>query len=305
MDPNMIEIGNFRIAWYGFFLTLSIFAALEWAKRYLKRWGYDPDQFERTAFWAVIWGVVGARLGYVLTSPSQYLKDPVEIFYIWHGGLSFHGGIIGGLLVFIYYSRRYRAPLMPYLDAVTPGVALGIIAGRLGNFMNGSDTVGRLTTLPFPFGFTWPKSASGFPGVCPGINDISEVYKCAPEALVRGPVHLTQWYGVAIGLILVFLTLRWLAQKRAFGYAFWQFVLWYSLLRSVLEETFRLNPLVWRVYQNDQIGIGLFTLTQLVSIPLVLLALFMLRKLPPGERAATVPVLSPAGQANAKAKKKL
>jgi len=142
--------------------------------------------------------------------------------------------------------------------------------------MNGSDTVGRLTN--WPIGFTWPASASGFPGVCPGINDISEVVRCAPEALVRGPVHFTQLYGALIGLVLLLLSIYWLRQNRAYGYVFWQFVLWYSLLRSVFEETFRLNPLWIKVYLNEQAGIGLFTATQIISIPLIALAIFFLMR---------------------------
>jgi Prolipoprotein diacylglyceryltransferase len=172
MNPTMIQIGPLRIQWYGFLLTLAIFIGFELAKRRLKVWGFDPEKFETVAFFAVVFGVVGARLGYVLTSPGYFLENPVEILYIWHGGLSFHGAILGGALVFLYYYKKKGHPLWPYLDAATPGVALGIIAGRIGNLMNGSDTVGRLTTLPI--GFTWPEWAKGFPGICPGIDDISQ-----------------------------------------------------------------------------------------------------------------------------------
>ncbi|TBH21278.1 prolipoprotein diacylglyceryl transferase [Thermus thermamylovorans] len=271
----MIEIGPLRIQWYGFLLTLAIFVGFALAKRRLRAWGFDADRFETAAFWAVVFGVVGARLGYVLTSPGPFLQNPVEILYVWHGGLSFHGAVLGGGLAFWYLHRFRGHPLWPYLDAATPGVALGIIAGRIGNLMNGSDTVGRLTSLPI--GFTWPEWAVGFPGVCPGIDDISQVYWC--QELVRGPVHLTQVYGALVGLILLPLAYYWLKKKPFYGYAFWNFILWYSLLRSVLEEPFRLNPLWLPVYRNDELGLGLFTATQVVSLPLILLSLYMLRRL--------------------------
>jgi phosphatidylglycerol:prolipoprotein diacylglycerol transferase len=275
MNPTMIQIGPLRIQWYGFLLTLAIFIGFELAKRRLKAWGFDPERFETVAFFAVVFGVVGARLGYVLTSPGYFLENPVEILYGWHGGLSFHGAILGGALVFLYYHKKKGYPLWPYLDAATPGVALGIIAGRIGNLMNGSDTVGRLTTLPI--GFTWPEWAKGFPGICPGIDDISQVYRC--QELLRGPVHLTQIYGALVGLILLPLSFYWLRKKPFYGYAFWQFLLWYSVLRSLLEEPFRLNPLWLPVYRNDELGIGLFTATQVISLPLVLFSLYMLRRL--------------------------
>ena len=275
MDPILIQIGPLTIRWYGFLLTLAIFVAFELAKRRIKAWGLDAERFEAAAFWAVVFGVVGARLFYVLTSWKEFAPNPVSALYIWQGGLSFHGAVLFGALVFYYYHRRYGLPLYPYLDAATPGVALGIVAGRIGNLMNGSDTVGRLTTLPI--GFTWPEWARGVPGVCLGISDISEVYRC--EALVRGPVHLTQVYGALVGVILFFLALYWLKKRPFPGYAFWQFVLWYSLLRSVLEEPFRLNPLWLPVYVNERLGIGLFTATQIFSVPLILLAWVMLRRL--------------------------
>jgi phosphatidylglycerol:prolipoprotein diacylglycerol transferase len=112
---------------------------------------------------------------------------------------------------------------------------------------------------------------------------------------VRGPVHFAQLYGVVIGLVLLLLAVYWLRQNRAYGYVFWQFVLWYSLLRSVFEETFRLNPLWIPVYVGEQAGIGLFTATQIVSVPLIILAVLMLlrwkggRESPPNA-AIAVPV---------------
>jgi phosphatidylglycerol:prolipoprotein diacylglycerol transferase len=121
MNPTMIQIGPLRIQWYGFLLTLAIFIGFELAKRRLKAWGFDPEKFETVAFWAVVFGVVGARLGYVLTSPGYFLENPVEILYIWHGGLSFHGAILGGALVFLYHHKKKGYPLWPYLDAATPG----------------------------------------------------------------------------------------------------------------------------------------------------------------------------------------
>lgn len=276
MSPILFKLGGLEIRWYGLFLVLAIFAGFEIAKRLVKSWGYNPERFEQVTFWAVIWGVIGARVLYVLTSPAEFNANPIEAFYIWKGGLSFHGAILGGILPYIYAYYRHKIPVWAYLDAVVPGIALGIIAGRLGNIMNGSDTVGRLTN--WAVGFTWPTWATGFPGVCKGINDISEVYRCSAGTLVRGPVHFTQAYGVIIGIILLVLAFVWLRQNRAYGYVFWQFVLWYSVLRAGLEETFRLNPLWIKTYLNEQAGIGFFTATQIISIPLIIVAIVMLAR---------------------------
>jgi len=301
MDPILFKLGGLEVRWYGLFLVLAIFAGFEIAKRILKGWGYNPERFEQITFWAVIWGVIGARIGYVLTSPSEFNANPIEALYIWKGGLSFHGAILGGIIPYVYAYYRYQIPVWAYLDAVVPGIALGVIAGRLGNIMNGSDTVGRLTT--WPIGFTWPVWAKGFPGVCKGINDISEVSQClATGTLVRGPVHFTQLYGVIIGLILLLLAFYWMRQNRAYGYVFWQFVLWYSILRAGIEETFRLNPLWIKAYLNPQAGIGFFTATQIISIPLIIVALVLLARWK--KNRETVPEVAPASPMPSKAKGK-
>ena len=275
MDPIMFEIGPVRVAWYGFFLTLAILAGFEIGKRLLVAWGYDPDDFERATFWAVVWGVVGARVGYVLTSPGDFVADPIKIFYIWLGGLSIHGAIVGGLLVYLYFQRRYGFPAQAYMDVAVPGVGLGIIAGRLGNYMNGSDTIGRLTS--WPIGFTWPEN-SFFPYICKATGELANANNCASE-LVKGPVHLTQMYGALIGVILLIMAYFWFRQNKPHGYVFWQGLLWYSVLRFVIEEPFRLNPLWLPIYENNTIGLGLFTATQIVSIPLIVWAVVVLLRM--------------------------
>ncbi len=272
MHPIMIQIGPLTVRWYGFLITLAIFIGYFLARRYVARKGYDPDKFEEAIFWAVVAGVIGARLVYVLTSWGEFAHDPVRILYIWQGGLAFHGAILGGLIPLVWLAKKHGVPVYVYLDATLPGIALGIIGGRIGNLMNGSDTVGRLTNLPL--GYTWPAWARGFPGICSSTGQLAWGF-CNGEVL-RGPVHLTQLYGAAIGLVLLVLSFYWWKQNHKPGWAFWNFVLWYSLLRSLLEEPFRLNPLWWPVYVNRELGIGFFTATQLVSIPLIILALYML-----------------------------
>ncbi len=282
MNPIMIHIGPLTVRWYGFLITLAIFIGYFLARRYVERKGYDPDKFEEAIFWAVIAGVIGARLVYVLTSWGDFAGQPLRALYIWQGGLAFHGAILGGLIPLVYFARKQKVPVNVYLDATLPGIALGVIGGRLGNLMNGSDTVGRLTTLPI--GYTWPAWARGFPGICTSSDKLA--WGICSGQVVRGPVHLTQIYGALIGLVLLVLSFYWWRKNRTPGWAFWNFVLWYSVLRSLLEEPFRLNPLWWPVYLNHKLGIGFFTATQLVSIPLVALALYMLWRLGREDSAA-------------------
>ena len=181
-----------------------------------------------------------------------------------------------------------------YLDVMAPVAGFGIIGGRLGNIMNGTDTGGRLTN--WPIGFTWPEPGtetlgalgrfvfgpnmgSAFPGVCSDGSYIP-LWQCTAE-IVRGPVHFTQLYGVLIGVVVLLITFWALNRTTKPGYAFWQMVLWYSVLRAVFEETFRDNPLMLNVYLADgldQPGIGLFTVTHVASVLIIAAAIYMLSR---------------------------
>lgn len=197
--------------------------------------------------------------------------------------------MLGIVVALWFYARRHNLNMWAYLDVLTPIGALGVIGGRIGNFMNGTDTTGRLTG--WPIGFTWPEPGTQTFGALGRVIFGENLWANAPQfvvngELVRGPVHLTQLYGALIGVVLVFILLWAFRRSRTPGFVWWQFVLWYSLLRSVFEETFRDNPLFWPVYLSegpDAPGIGLFTLTQLVSVPLILIALYMLLTMNPDQ----------------------
>ncbi len=321
MHPDLIRIGNFPIAWYGVLITLGVLIGSVIGTRLAERRGLNVNLFSDMIVWTVLWGVVGARVFYILTSLDQFRgASLLQLINIRQGGISIHGGVVFGIFVILYYQWRYKINFYRYADLMVPGLALGVIGGRLGNFFNGADTMGRLTN--WPISFTWPNPGTpilgifksdanwtGMPGLCVTAVEtkvIPAVF-CQGQAL-RGPVHHTQIYGVIIGMVLVVAAFYWLRSKRP-GWVMWQFVLWYSLLRAGIEETFRLNPLWWKVYLNEGVnapGIGLFTATQLFSIPIVLLAIFMLMRLarspiPPAE-PVPVPVGIPSSPSPAQTK---
>lgn len=293
MYPELVNIFGFSIAWYGVLITLGVLGGALLAHRLAEQRGLNTSLLGDMIFWTVLWGVVGARVFYVLTSADEFRgASLLDIINIRRGGISIHGGVVFGVLTILYYQWRYGINFYRYADLMAYGLALGIIGGRLGNFFNGADTVGRLTG--WPVGFTWPEPGSpilgifrsprnwsSFPGVCvdpTGPDELASI-TCAlgGGTVVRGPVHLTQIYGLLIGVVLLVLTYFWLRSRKP-GWVTWNFILWYSVLRSVFEETFRLNPLWWQVYLNEgpnAPGIGLFTATQLFSIPLVLVAAYM------------------------------
>lgn len=277
MDPIFLQIGSFTIAWYGVLMTAGLMSGAAIAQYLAKKRGLNTQIMSDLVFWAVIWGIVGARIGFILTSPSLFQNASfMDYINIRQGGLSVHGAVIAGILTGVYYKYRYNLNFYHYGDLFAPMLGLGIIGGRLGNIMNGSDTVGRVTN--WSIGFRWPDSALGFhSALCNPANPENLAQYCV-NGIMTAPVHYTQMYGVIIGVIITGLAFVWLRSKRP-GWTFWQAILWYSILRAGVEETFRLNPLMIKYYLAeglDQAGIGLFTTTQVVSIPLVLVSIVML-----------------------------
>ncbi|NLG08761.1 MAG: prolipoprotein diacylglyceryl transferase [Deinococcales bacterium] len=320
MDPIFLQLGPIAIRWYGLFIALGVLAGSVLAVRYAARRGLDPEKLLDMALWLVLAGIVGARLVYVITSPSAYFGpggDPLAAFKVWEGGVSIHGGVIGVVVATWLYSRAHRLNMWSYLDVMSPVAGFGIVGGRLGNIMNGTDTGGRLTN--WPIGFTWPEPGtatfgafgrflfgddmwSAFPGVCADGSYIP-LWQCGGD-IVRGPVHFTQLYGVFIGVAVLLITLWALNRTSKPGFAFWQMVLWYSVLRSVFEETFRDNPLMWNVYLADgldQPGIGLFTVTQVASVAIIAVAVWMLARVRAQPEAPAVAAGGPGPRGGATA----
>ncbi len=288
MNPVAFQIGSFTVAWYGILITAGILIGSWIGTRLARQRNLDVELFQSMVLWAVLWGIVGARTVFVATSWSLFAGKPgltliYDVINVRQGGISIHGGLIAGILVLVYYARQYRLNFYQYADLFVPAVPLGIIGGRIGNIMNGSDTVGRVTA--WAVGFHWPASARAFhDSVCNPATPLNLAQYCqrvVGQQVMTAPVHFTQLYGVIIGLMLAIGTVFWMRSKIP-GWAFWQFWLWYSVLRAGWEETFRLNPLPWKVFLSeglDKAGIGLFTETQLISVPLIVLAVVMLLRL--------------------------
>src|SRR6267378_2010038 len=151
IDPIAFSIGPLAVRWYGLMYLVG-FAAGWWLglRRIAK--GLAPvtrQQFDDLLFMAVLGVILGGRLGYVLFyKPGYYLAHPLEIFAVWQGGMSFHGGLLGVILAMAFAARRHKVGFLRLMDFVAPLCPLGIAAGRLGNFING-ELYGRVTDLPW------------------------------------------------------------------------------------------------------------------------------------------------------------
>lgn len=214
-------------------MAISMLLGAAYIVRQGRAVGFDEDALTSVATWAIIGGVIGARLVFVFANdPLWIVHDPLQVIRVWQGGLAWDGGLLGGLLGGYLTARRRKLPFQRLLDLAVPGLSLGYILVRIGNIFN-HEVLGRFTELGFG---RWP----------------------------------AQLIGSAIGAFLLW---RYFYIKRRYGnlpagYQFWTFNLWYQILRGLIEESVRTNPLYVIHYVNPYLGIGFMTLEQWFS-PLI------------------------------------
>ena len=153
IDPVALHLGHFTVQWYGVGIAAAIAAGFSLSLREAKRKGISQDDVYGLGVWAVIAGIVGARLLHVIDYWSFYLANPLSVFSIQGGGLAIFGAILGGAAAAVVYTWRRRLSVGRMLDTAAPGLILGQAIGRIGCIING-DAVGAPTDLPWGFVYT-------------------------------------------------------------------------------------------------------------------------------------------------------
>jgi len=143
-----LQIGPFTLRWYGILMASAMALGLWLAHRDAVRRQIDPEPLLKASELALLGGLVGARLYYVLFNLDYYTRAPAKIFAVWEGGLAIHGGVIGGILLGGGYAWWRRLPFARYLDIAAPSLAIGQAIGRWGNFFN-EEAFGTPTDLPW------------------------------------------------------------------------------------------------------------------------------------------------------------
>ena len=256
IDPVIIRIGPLALRWYGLMYLLGFAVGFFAIRARLKRTAplIKSEQVEGLIFWVMVGLLVGARLGELLfyhwMEWGYYLSHPLEIIAVWHGGMSFHGGLIGCFLAAVWHIRRQKMPFLPVADAICLAAPVGLMFGRLGNFING-ELFGRVSDLPW---------AMVFPHGGPLARHPSQLY----EAVLEGPLLL---------LIL------WLARDRVRpGAVMALFVVGYSVMRFLVEFVREPDP---------QIGLllGPLTMGQMLCLTQAAAGLIIWRFLPRPDKA--------------------
>lgn len=146
MNPIFIKIGNIQIYWYSIFILLAIISSCILVFNEAKKQKIPKQFLDNLFFYTILFGLIGARLYYVIFEYKQYINDPISIFKVWEGGLAIHGGIIAGLITIIVMCKKNNIKILKMTDIVVVGLIIGQAIGRWGNFFN-SEAYGSATTL--------------------------------------------------------------------------------------------------------------------------------------------------------------
>ena len=246
IDPVLLSLGPFEIRYYWLFFVLG-FVVAYFMLNYLaekKHLDLNKDDISDLLLYVILGTVLGARFFYVfIYNLPFYLSNPFQMIAIWNGGLSLHGGLIGGIIGAFYFCKRKKIDFYQIADIAVMPIAFGLALGRLGNFTNG-ELYGRLTNVSWAFQF---QDAEGFR-------------------------HPSQLYA-SFKNVLIFFTLWTIKGKQLpKGFMFWLFVIMYSILRFTVEFFRQPDP---------QLGfiIGFLTMGQILSIIMFVIGLVFMYKI--------------------------
>ena len=245
MNPVIFNIFGFEIRWYSILLLLAVVIGIFLFLREGKKYNYSKDFLFNLAFWAIIFGFIGARLYYVIFNYQFYIANPISILKVWEGGLAIHGGLITSFITIVIYCHKYNTRVFKIIDMATIPVLLGQAIGRWGNFFN-SEAHGSATTL------------------------LVLQNKHIPDFIIKGmyingvyyhPTFFYESIWCLLGVIIL-----WLVKKYKYlkvGQLTCIYLMWYSVGRFFIEAL-----------RTDSLMLGAFKVAQLVSIVLFVIGLF-------------------------------
>lgn len=238
------KIGPFAVHWYGLMYLIGFVLAWLLAVWRTKshRADWSIEQISDLLFYVALGVILGGRIGYVIFyNLPYYWRHPLEAVEIWHGGMSFHGGLIGVLISLYWASRRLKKSIWDLTDFIAPLIPIGLAAGRIGNFIN-QELWGRVTTVPW--GMVFPQA---------------------------GPLprHPSQLYEFALEGVVLFIILWWFSAKPRPKFAVSAlFLLGYGSMRFFAEFFRQPDP------QYGFIAFGWLTMGQLLCMPMIVTGLW-------------------------------
>ena len=243
ISPIIFSIGPLAVRWYSMAYLFGIVAAWFLVSRNIKKFSLPISKaaLEDMVFYITLGIVLGGRLGYVLFyGRDMFAENPLEVFAIWHGGMSFHGGIIGVIAATYLVTKKYNYKFLSITDLIALYAPIGIFCGRLANFVN-DELWGRVADVPWAIKFP----AGGYLPRHP-----SQLYEAALEGL----------------LLFIILNLLWQKQwaRRHTGFISGLFLLCYGVFRAFLEQFREPDAQLGFIFVHITMG-------QLLSLPFILL----------------------------------
>lgn len=245
MNPEIFNIGSFSVRWYSVFILVGILIAFLLASREGKKFELPKDFIFDLGFWLVLFGIIGARLYYVVFNFDIYKNDLLSVFEVWNGGLAIHGGILFGLITLVVYCKIKKVNIFRTTDIVVPSLIIAQAIGRWGNFFN-SEAHGPATTL---------------------VN-LQNLY--IPNFIIDGmqingiyyhPTFLYESLWCLVGFVILLLIRKFYKSLKS-GQLTCVYLMWYSVGRLFIESL-----------RTDSLMIGDYKIAQIVSIFLFVIGL--------------------------------
>lgn len=244
-SPDVFTIGPFAVRWYGLMYVFGFISAWTLGRWRAARTGvFTKAQFDEVLTYGILGVILGGRFGYVLFyQPAYFAANPLEIFQLWHGGMSFHGGLLGVVLAQWLAGRRYGKSFFQTIDFMAPLVPPGLFFGRIGNFIN-AELWGKVTDVPW---------GMIFPNAGPLPRHPSQLYEAALEGLAL-------------------FTILWIysSKPRPTMAVSGVFALGYGVFRFVIE--FFRQPDAHLGY----IALGFVTMGMILCLPMIFLGCFLI-----------------------------
>ncbi len=278
MNPVFLRLGPIEIRYYGLMYALAFLIGIHFAKKESKDFNLKEDFIENYAIIAIISGLLGARLYYVLFNLDYYLSKPLEILAVWQGGMAIHGGILGGILGTYIFSLKHKVSLWKMTDLAAPYLMFGQSIGRFGNFMNG-EVHGVPTFTPWSVIFSNNKFYEWYNSYQTLSLEAQMKFKeLVPWGVVFPPnspagsefpnvaIHPAMLYELVLNFI-AFLSLMYLRKKKNLkvGILSFIYIIEYSLIRTFVS-----------FFRAEDLMLGGFRAPHLISIVLILWSVIMI-----------------------------
>ena len=246
MSKIAISLGPITITWYSICIFVGIILAAIIINKEAKRYNIPSSFVTNLIFWCVVFGIVGARVYYVLFNLNYYLNFPMEIIKVWNGGLAIHGGIIAGLITLIIYCKKYNVGILKMTDIAVVGLVLAQGIGRWGNFFN-AEAHGGVVSKSFLESLHLPDF------IIEGMHIGGNYY------------HPTFLYESVLCLIGFFVLMGIRGMKRTkLGNTTALYLIWYGVIRFFIESL-----------RTDSLMLGSIKVAQLVSILMIITGVIM------------------------------